>query len=216
MFSKSILSVKNLTKFFDQKKIINNISFDLKEKEILGLIGNNGSGKTTIFKILLNILNPDSGSIEYFNKDLFKFRSEILEKVSFVNNYVKLPSKLTLKENLSVYLNLYNSNNFNKLDEYLNFFDLHKYKDKKTEILSSGENLKLMLIKAFITDPKIVLLDEPTSQVDKQSSNKIRDFILKKKEEDNLSIIIISHDNKEIDYLCNRVLVLKDGNLYKN
>lgn len=216
MIFKVMLSVENLTKIFDKNKIINNISFCLKEREILGLIGNNGSGKTTIFQILLNILEPDSGSIKYFGKDLFKYRSDILKKVTFVNSYINLPGELTLKENLKICLDLYNSKNFDKVDYYLDFFGLYNYKNKKTEILSSGERLKLMIIKAFAVSPKIVLLDEPTSQTDIQSSEKIRDFILREKKENSLSIIIISHNKIEIDYLCDRVLTLKDGNLYKN
>lgn len=232
---KIVLSVKNLIKIFNEKKyfwqffksnnyktIINNISFDLKQGEILGLIGNNGSGKSTIIQILLNTLTPTSGSIKYFGKDLFKFRSEILEKVSFVSNYTKLPAKLTLWQSLNIYLDIYNSNNsgikmLNKIKEinyYLENFNLTQYKNAKVELLSSGQMLKLMIIKAFITNPKIVLLDEPTSQIDSKSAQQVRDFILKKQKENNLSIILTSHNNDEIDYLCDRILILENGKIY--
>ncbi len=220
MYLNTILSVKNLVKVFKEKNyfktIINNISFDLKSGEILGLIGKNGSGKSTIIQMLLSVLTPTSGSIEYFKKDLFQYRSEILKDVNFVSNYVKLPDKLTVKENLNIYLEIYNKNNKNNknyIKNYLDAFNLYKYIDSKIEILSSGENLKLMIIKALITNPKILLLDEPTSQIDPESAQQIREFILTKQKENNLSIILTSHNIQEINYMCNRVICIKNGQI---
>lgn len=228
----TVLSVQNLTKKFYQKKyfwqfyknnqyktIIDNITFDLKEGEILGLIGPNGAGKTTIIQMLLNVLTPSSGKIKYFSKELTRSRSKILKYISFASNYINLPHKLTIEESMDIYLKLYNINTeirAQKLDEYLKIFNLFYYKKKKISILSSGQILKLMIIKAFITEPKIVILDEPTAALDPDSAQLIRSFILQKQKEENISIILTSHNMEEISQMCQRVLVLKKGKIIAN
>ncbi len=228
----TVLSVQNLTKKFYQKKyfwqfyknnqyktIIDNISFDLKEGEIIGLIGPNGAGKTTVIQMLLSILTPTSGKIKYFSKEFTKSRSKILKYISFASNYINLPHKLTIEESMDIYLKLYDANTeikTQKLDEYLKTFNLFNYKEKKIGILSSGQILKLMIIKAFITDPKIVLLDEPTAALDPDSAQLVRNFILQKQRQENISIILTSHNMEEISQMCQRVLVLKRGKIIAN
>lgn len=228
----TVLSVQNLTKKFSQKKyfwqfyknnqyktIVDNISFDLKEGEIIGLIGPNGAGKTTVIQMLLSILTPTSGNIKYFSKEFTKSRSKILKYISFASNYINLPHKLTIEESMNIYLKLYDVNTkmkTQKLDEYLKIFNLFNYKEKKIGILSSGQILKLMIIKAFITDPKIVLLDEPTAALDPDSAQLVRNFILQKQSQENISIILTSHNMEEISQMCQRVLVLKKGKIIAN
>lgn len=224
----SILSVQNLVKqfveknnfsLFNRKKIttaIDNISFNLHENEICALLGANGAGKTTIIHMLLNILTPTSGSIIYFGKNLFTHRSEVLKDVSYASSYLKLPYKLTVEENLDIYGRIYgltHEQRKEKIKKYLTFFDLWHYRNKESGTLSSGQLMKVMLSKAFLISPKIVLLDEPTASLDPETTYCLRQFILQEQREHGISMLITSHNMHEIADMCSRVLVIQDGKI---
>ncbi len=223
----SVLQVAHLVKTFPIKKTIfskakefftavNNISFTLAQGEILGLLGTNGAGKTTTIQMLLSLMTPTSGSIYYFGKDFFTHRSEILQYVSFASTYVKLPSRLTISENLDIYGRLYGlspARRAEKIKHYLIFFDMWSMRDKETGMLSAGELTRVMLAKAFIADPKVVLLDEPTASLDPDIAHDVRRFVLSQQKEHGVSILFTSHNMDEVAEVCNRVLVLKKGTI---
>lgn len=223
-----ILEVKNLTKIFYRKSwfkktesftAVDNISFQVKKGEVLGFLGPNGAGKTTTIQMLLSTLVPTYGIINYFDKDFFKYRSEILKKVGFASTYVKLPSKLTIKENLDIYGRLYGlskSERSFKITENLKFFDLWHLRDRETGVLSAGETARVMLCKAFLAEPKIVLLDEPTAALDPDIAQEVRNFIIKQKNEKDVSFLLTSHNMAEVTQVCDRVLVLKNGKIIAN
>lgn len=214
-----VLSVKNLRKVFGTKVAVDNISFDLKEGEILGLLGPNGSGKTTTTQMLLGTLTYTSGSIFYFGKDFSTHRSEILQLVSFASAYNSLPWLLTVEQNLHVLSNLYGLN-FRKsekeIDTLLERFGMLSFKKLPVAHLSAGQVTRLMLVKAFFIQPKVILLDEPTASLDPEISREVCDFILEQKEKKKLSILFTSHKMKEVSDLCDRVIFLKDGQIIAN
>ena len=216
----NVLNVKNLTKIFPKDfKAVNNVSFEIKEGEILGLLGPNGAGKTTIIQMLLNVMTPTSGSIEYFGKDLIKYRTEILQNVSFASTYVKMPGKLTIYENIDIYGRLYRvpaSLRKDRIEKLLKFFGMWEIRNKETLGLSAGQMTRVMLAKAFVNDPKIVLLDEPTASLDPDIADDVRKFILQQKTESGTSILLTSHNMDEVTEVCSRVLVLKNGTIIAN
>lgn len=224
--SNEVLQVKNLTKVYPVKKsptsttthftAVNNISFDVKKGEIVGILGPNGAGKTTTIQILLSVLKPTSGAVSYFGKDFFKYRSDILEHVSFASSYVRLPAQLKVSENLDIYAQLYGlsaKERAYQIEKYLKIFGMWNIADKETGFLSAGQMTRVMLAKAFISNPKIMLLDEPTASLDPDIAHDVRGFILEQQKATGLSILVTSHNMDEVTQICDRVLVLKKGEI---
>lgn len=220
----SVLKVNNLTKKFSSGfwpfktpqtyTAVNDISFALHKGEILGFLGPNGAGKTTTIQMLLGTLTPSSGSITYFDNDFAQHRIEILKKIGYASGYDKLPARLTVIENLDIVGRIYNiphAHRMHQIEKLLKHFDIWHMRDCQTGTLSAGQATRVMLAKAFICDPEIVLLDEPTASLDPDVADAVRQFILAECNERNVSILITSHNMDEVTELCDRVLVLKKG-----
>ena len=215
-----VVKVSNLVKIFDKRKIIKNISFDVSENSVVGILGKNGAGKTTLLGMLMGLILPSSGKIEILGKDLNKKKNEILQKINFQSPYVDLPKKMTVEQNLYFYSRLYGIKNFkdivNDLVDKLKMKDLIK---KNYGSLSAGQKTKVNLCKALINNPKLLLLDEPTASLDPETSIFIREFLLKFQKKNNSSILITSHNLDEIQSICSKIILLKfgtvvsDGNL---
>lgn len=214
-----ILAAKNLKKIYPGKKpflAVDDISFDLKHGEILGLLGPNGSGKTTTIQMLLGTLTYTSGSVKYFGKDLNLHRSEILQHVSFASTYTSLPWILSVEENLNVFGYLYGY----KLSEserlyvpLLERFGIADKKKMRISSLSAGQVTRLMLVKAFFIKPKVVLLDEPTASLDPDIASDICSFLLEQRDKTGLSILFTSHKMHEVMEICDRTIFLKQGKI---
>ena len=215
-----VVKVSNLVKIFDKRKIIKNISFDVSENSVVGILGKNGAGKTTLLGMLMGLILPSSGKIEILGEDLNIKKNEILKKINFQSPYVDLPKKMTVEQNLYFYSRLYGIKNFkdivNDLVNKLKMKDLIK---KSYGSLSAGQKTKVNLCKALINNPKLLLLDEPTASLDPETSIFIREFLLKFQKKNNSSILITSHNLDEIQSICSKIILLKygtvvsDGNL---
>ncbi len=195
---------------------VDDISFSLKQGEILGLLGSNGAGKTTTISMLLGIMSPSSGSIEYFGKDFVKHRSLIMQRVSFASTYVRLPGRLTVYENLDFFGKMYNISAYERgfrIEQSLKFFDVWHLKDRKASALSAGETTRTILAKAFLPNPEVVLLDEPTASLDPDIALEVRKFVLDQRKQRNISVIFTSHNMEEVTQVCDRVLVLQRGKI---
>lgn len=213
----SILKITNLSKKFKDFQAVDNVSFELKEGEILGLLGPNGAGKTTTIQMLLGILTPSSGSIEYFGKDLLKHREEILDQVNFSTTYTNLPWIMTVAECLTFISYLYTiKDRKQRIKEIIETFDLEKLLDKKIASLSSGQNTRVNLAKSFINKPKVLLLDEPTASLDPETADMVRKILLKEQKEYGISIILTSHNMSEVETVCNRVIFINEGKIFAN
>jgi ABC-2 type transport system ATP-binding protein len=213
----SVLSVKNLTKKYGKKNpylAVDAISFDLKKGEILGLLGPNGSGKTTTIQMLLGTLTATSGSIFYFERDFFKCRTEVLQKISFASTYTSLPYTLTIEENLKCFGRMYGfADGMKRAMPLLERFGIAEKLKSKVSALSAGQVTRLMIVKAFFTQPDIVLLDEPTASLDPDVAHDVCAFLLEQRDRTGLSILFTSHKMEEAAELCDRVIVLKRGKL---
>lgn len=217
-----ILSTHKLKKIYQGKPphvAVNEISFDLHEGEILGLLGPNGSGKTTTIQMLLGTLAYTSGSIFYFGKNFTVHRSEILQQVSFASTYTSLPWTLTIEENLEVFGCLYGLNrkeSAKRFDELLDRFGILDKKFHRVTSLSAGQVTRLMLVKAFFIEPKIVLLDEPTASLDPDIARDICAFLQEQRNKKNVSILFSSHKMEEVMEICDRTIFLKEGKIIAN
>lgn len=210
----TVLEVKNLTKKFGSFTAVDNISFSLKEGEILGFLGQNGAGKTTTIQMLLNVLTPTDGTISYFGKNLFTHREEILEQVNFSSTYTQLPGNLTVWENLFYISHLYDiKNRKERVKKIIETFHLEKLAGKITGKLSAGQLTRINLAKAFLNYPKILLLDEPTASLDPDVADYIRKFLLEERKSFNVSIILTSHNMSEVEEVCDRVIFINNGKI---
>jgi ABC-2 type transport system ATP-binding protein len=222
MNKQTILAVQNLRKEYPGKKpfiAVDDISFDLKEGEILGLLGPNGAGKTTTIQMLLSTLTYTSGSIHYFGKELKKHRSEILSQVAFASTYANLPAQLTVAENLNVYGRLYGLSGRlirSRSEPLLDRFGILSKRHDLTSHMSAGQLTRLMLVKAFLVQPKILLLDEPTASLDPDVAHDVCHFIAEQRTKEGVSILFTSHKMEEVAEICDRVLFMQKGKIIAN
>jgi ABC-2 type transport system ATP-binding protein len=215
-----VLSVKKLKKVYGGTFVaVDEISFDLGAGEILGLLGPNGSGKTTTIQMLLRTLTKTSGSIVYFGKDLYEHASEILQHVSYASTYSNLPHILTVEENLKVFGRLYGlkpQETVRRTGPLLERFGIADKWKERVSTLSAGQITRLMLVKAFFIEPKVVLLDEPTASLDPDIAKDVCQFLSDERERSGLSILFTSHKMNEVSELCDRVIFLKQGKIIAN
>lgn len=209
-----ILEVISLSKTYGNKSVLKDISFKLYPGDILGIIGPNGAGKSTLLYILLNIVVPTSGKIFYFGKDFFKNKTSVLSQVGFASQYLSLPYSLTVEENLKVFGNLYEVKDLDiKIDELLKLFKLREKRKALTRSLSSGEMMRLNLVRAFLNDPKILFLDEPTAGLDPEYVKYVSDLFKTYSFTKKLTIVLTSHQLGELERIANKILLLKNGRL---
>lgn len=209
-----ILEVSGLTKQFGSFTAVNGISFSIKEGEIVGLLGPNGAGKTTTTQILLGMTTPTSGTVSYFGKNLSTHRTEILQRINYVSAYARMQTRVTVRENLELFAGLYEVNNWEKrvsgLAEALGI--AHKLDDLYW-FLSSGEQARVNLVKAFLNDPQVILMDEPTASLDPEIVNVVLDLIGDMRKRQKVAILYTSHNMGEVTRICDRVMFLHHGSI---
>ncbi len=224
-----VLEVTNLTKVFSSGRLfarsktyinaVNQISFVLNKGEILGLLGPNGAGKTTIIQMLIGTLKPTQGSIHYFGKEFETNRSDILQYVGFASNALQLPATLTIVQNLTIHARLYGisaKDRTVKITNLLKAFGIWNIRDARAGCLSLGQITRVMLVKAFLANPRIVFLDEATSALDPEIARDVRKFLLEHRQTYDTAIFLASHNMAEVAQICDRVLVMKEGSIIAN
>ena len=206
------VELRNLTKVFNGFKAVDDASFEVMPGEILGLLGPNGAGKTTIIHMLLGLTTPTAGAIRMFGLDLTAHREKILGRVNFSSSYVSMPFSLTVAECLKVFARLYDVRKPGpRIDELLATFGMSEVKHKPVRHLSTGQQSRLNLAKAFINDPKILLLDEPTASLDPDIADKTRALLVQVAEKKNTSILYTSHNMQEMEKISARVVFMHKG-----
>jgi len=206
------IKVINLKKSYGTKEAVKNISFEIKENEIIGLLGPNGSGKTTTIGMILGLLKPTSGEVLINGIKIEKNPIKILQKINFISPYIELPKKLTVKQNLIVYGKLYSVKNLNeKIDYLVSKLRLENLLNRVTGELSSGQKNRISLAKAIINDPSVLLLDEPTASLDPEIGDFVRTFLENYKKEKKVSILLASHNMDEVTRLCSSIMMMKNG-----
>lgn len=210
----SIVEVHNLIKRFGNVTAVDGINFSVSDGEIVGLLGPNGAGKTTTIDMLIGILKPTAGEISIFGKPFEQNRGEILGEMNFSAAYINLPWKMKVWENLYTFGRLYNIKDYKtKTNELLKEFILEDLRDKFMRDLSSGQQARVYLCKAFINDPRLLLLDEPTAFMDPDIADTLRKLIVKKVQERKTTVVFTSHNMAEVTDICDRVIFLQHGKI---
>lgn len=210
------VSFNNVTKEFKNKTVLKGVSFNIEAGDIYGLIGENGAGKTTLLKLIVNLLKPTSGNIQVLGKEIKKDSYDYLRNIGALIDEPVFYKKLTLYENFKVhceYLGFYDEE---KLESVLKRVGLHNKKDRKIKELSFGEKQRLAIAYALITEPELLILDEPTNGLDTIAIVELREILLKLNREFNTTIIISSHAINELETLANKVMFLKNGEIVED
>jgi len=209
------LKVKNISKKFNSLIAVNNISFEIEKNKVMGLLGPNGCGKTTTIGMMLGLITPTTGQI-FINGIVLapKNRIELLSLMNFASPYIELPKKLTVKQNLEVYARLYGVKEIKqRTSEMIEDLNLQKFLNKKTGELSSGQKNRVALAKSLINKPKLLFLDEPTASLDPDIGDFVREYIEKYKKKNELTILLASHNMKEVERLCDEIIMMKHGQI---
>lgn len=212
--SAPVLDVTDLSKRFGDFPAVDGISFSIKPGEILGLLGPNGAGKTTTIQMLLGLVTPTAGSIRMFGMDLATHREAILQQVNFSSTYISMPQSLTVEENLWVVARLYGLSDIpRRVDAIVKKLEMEAFRTKVTRKLSSGQMTRVTLAKAFLTEPKILFLDEPTASLDPDVAEKIRALLKEERRSSGLSILYTSHNMREMEEMSDRIIFLQCGKI---
>lgn len=209
-----ILEVSRIRKSFGDFTAVRDVSFTVQPGEVVGLLGVNGAGKTTVMSMLLGLITPDSGSIHVFGKDFSKHRLETLRRTNFCTTYAALPSNLKVKHNLRIFARLYGVPKPNqKVDELLELLEITRLSESITGRLSAGESTRVNLAKALLNDPDLLMLDEPTASLDPDIADKVRKLVRRIQKERSPAILYTSHNMRDIEEVCDRVLFLHKGEI---
>ena len=205
-----MLKVENVTKKYGNLVAVNDLSFEVKDGEIFGLLGLNGAGKTTTFRMILGLLDDYVGNITIDGK---KIDYDITDKIGFLTEERSLLTKLTVREQIIYYgvlKSMVEDKIDKKLDYWLKKFGISEYKNKKIKELSKGNQQKIQFISAIINEPKLLILDEPFSGLDPINVELFKEVILDLKKK-GTSIIFSSHRMEHVELFCEKLVVLVKG-----
>jgi len=208
-----VLDAAGLRKAYGPVLAVDGVGFRVRRGEIVGLVGPNGAGKTTTINMVLGVLQPDAGRVLVEELDLARHRTEALERMNFAAVYSPLPGNLTVAQNLRVFGMIYGVPRLaERIAEILDQFDLARFRNTKSGVLSSGEQTRLSLAKAMLNRPHLLLLDEPTASLDPATARdmrgRIRRFVA-----DGAGVLWTSHNMHEVVEVCDRVLFLSRGRI---
>ena len=210
----NVIETKNLTKDFGSFRAVDDLSLNIEKGKITALLGPNGAGKTTTIQMLLNLITPTSGDIKIFGLELSKNREEILSQTNFSSPYVSLPMGLTVMENLLTFARLYGVKKpVEKIKETPKYFEVENLLSRKTPSLSTGQLTRVNLTKAFLNDPRLLLLDEATASLDPDIADKTRKMLKRIQEEKKVTILYTSHNMQEIEEICDHVIFINKGKI---
>jgi len=209
------IKVKNLSKKFNNFLAVNNINFTVEKNKTLGLLGPNGCGKTTSIGMMLGLITPSDGEVLIDNQNVNNINhDDLLSRMNFASPYIELPKKLTVRENLEVYGRLYGIKDLKyRISEISEDLNLNSFLNRKTGELSSGQKNRVSLAKSLINKPEVLFLDEPTASLDPDIGDFVRNYIETYKTKNKITILLASHNMKEVERLCDTVIMMKEGQI---
>lgn len=207
-----LIRTERLCKKFKGITALEALSFTLKRGEILGLLGPNGAGKTTAINIALGLLAPTAGHVSVFGLAPEKNRPRLAHRLNFSSAYANLPSNLKVMENLMLFARLYGiPRKKEKIRSLLETFEVLHLENCLTGTLSSGEKTRINLVKSFLNDPQLLILDEPTASLDPDISDKVRKTLKTLQQKNRIGILYTSHNMLEVEEICDRIIFINRG-----
>ncbi len=209
-----VVAVEDLTKRFGEVCAVESISFTVAKGSTMALLGGNGAGKTTTLSMLLGLLLPTSGSVTVFGEDMVRHRHRVLPRMNFSSPYVDVPRRLTVLENLTVYGHLYGLDGVvARIRAIARDLEMEPLLRRPTGNLSSGQKTRVMLAKALLNEPDLLLLDEPTASLDPDTADWMRSYLEVYRARTGATIVLASHNMAEVERLCDTVVMLREGRI---
>lgn len=209
------LKINNLTKIYKNGRGIKEVSFQVNEGDIYGLLGPNGSGKTTTMKIITGLITSYDGDVQIFGRSVGKDGEKSLGNVGCLIEAPAVYDYLSARKNLEIAAEYYNDINAPQIEEILKQTGLIKYENDKVKEFSLGMKQRLGLDLALLSNPKLVILDEPANGLDIEGMVDIREIIVKQAKSNGTTFLISSHLAHELEVICNKVAIMKEGQLLK-
>lgn len=206
-----IIEVNNLIKYIDKKEVLKNVSFNVKKGEIIGLLGPNGSGKTTIIRILNGVIESSGGEVFVFGKNIKEYGKEIRKKCGIVTETTHLYHEMSAIDNLKFFASVYGVEDEERIEMLLKEFGMWEKRFETVGSFSTGMKKRVALCKALLPKPEILFLDEPTNGLDPEGIKFVFSYLKKLREKENVTIIICTHVLSQLDEFCDSYLFLKQG-----
>lgn len=208
----NVIEINNLTKLYNNNRGVKNISLTVQQGDILGLLGPNGSGKTTVMKAILNLVHSE-GDIKVFGMDLHDNFEKIMQRTGALIESPAIYKDMTAYQNVKMHAAMYPHIDKDRIEHILDVVHLLPYKNDKAGRFSLGMKQRLGLAIAFVSDPELIILDEPVNGLDIEGVVEIREIIKRLNEERGVTFLISSHMASEIEKTCNKVAVMYEGEL---
>jgi ABC-2 type transport system ATP-binding protein len=208
------VAVDQLVKTYKTTRAVDGISFALEAGSMTGLLGGNGAGKTTTIAMILGLVMPTSGTIKVLGAEMPRQRYQVLHKLNFESPYMDMPHRLTVRQNLKVFGQLYAVDPLaDRILSLARELDLVEFLDRPVGKLSAGQKTRVALAKALINSPKLLLLDEPTASLDPDTADWVRGRLERFRKEHGATVLLASHNMAEVERLCERVIIMKSGHI---
>lgn len=213
---KTVLSVQNITKTYGERTAVDNVSFEIKEGEIYGLIGQNGAGKTTIIKIITGLSKATSGKVLICGYDVSKNFEKAIKNVGGIIENPELYTYMSGLDNLKYYASLYSNIDDNQIEKIVALVGMETRIRDKVKTYSLGMKQRVGIAQALLHNPKLLILDEPTNGLDPNGIKEMRMFLKKLAHNNKISILISSHILSEMELMCDRIGIIDNGKILEN
>jgi lipopolysaccharide export system ATP-binding protein len=216
----NLLETTKLVKSYNGRRVVDEVSFVLAQREIVGLLGRNGAGKTTTFRMILGMVTPDSGAVAFDATDVthLPMYQRARRGIGYLSQERSDFRRLTVWQNLMAILetlSLSRVERKKRAERLLTQYGLVRQRNQKAETLSGGERRKLEIARALVTEPKLILLDEPFSGVDPIAVEDLQREVIRLREEFGKSVLITDHNVAQTLRVCDRALIINDGRVFK-
>ena len=210
----SAIVAERLVKLYKGVAAVNGISFRLAPGSITGWLGGNGAGKTTTIAMIMGLVTPTSGTVSVLGAQMPAERYRVLHRMNFESPYVALPMRLTVRQNLSVFAQLYAVADIDaRIAQLAADLDLTEFLDRPAGKLSAGQKTRVSLAKALLNNPEILLLDEPTASLDPDTADWVRHYLERYQQQNGAGILLASHNMGEVERLADQVLMMRRGKI---
>jgi len=212
--AKSAIAVDRLVKAYATTTAVKGISFSLMPGTMTGLLGGNGAGKSTTIATIMGLLTPTSGSVRVLGAEMPRQRYRVLHRMNFQSPYVDMPMRLTVRQNLRVFGDLYGVPDLaGRIDQLASDLDLREILDRPSGKLSAGQKTRVSVAKSLLNNPDVLLLDEPTASLDPDTADWVRTHLERYCRTHNATVLLASHNMAEVERLCERVIMMKKGEI---
>lgn len=212
--AKAAIAVDRLVKTYATTTAVKGISFSLMPGTMTGLLGGNGAGKSTTIATIMGLLTPTSGTVRVLGAEMPRQRYRVLHRMNFQSPYVDMPMRLTVRQNLRVFGDLYAVPDIaGRIDQLAGDLDLREILDRPSGKLSAGQKTRVSVAKSLLNNPEVLLLDEPTASLDPDTADWVRGHLERYCRTRNATVLLASHNMAEVERLCERVIMMKKGEI---